>query len=219
MKNVVIGLAGVKTSGKDTVSNMIKSLITDAGNSALADKLKNVSADVFGLKRVQFDSQNLKEVPFDQPIKLTMQHVEQVLAQFGVELTDTLKTLYQTSVVGMDLDSPRKIAQIVGTEILRSTGNENIHCDNVQIHDGVTIITDIRFPNEYEYFTNKRDVKFLPLYIHRQVAEYLVTEDSHPSEKLVFTFADKCIKIDNDGDFVNTYKQVVSIILDFIKGC
>ena len=213
--NVIIGLAGVKTSGKSTVCNMFREFIK-ADESALADKLKNVSAEVFGLERNQFDAQELKEVPFDTPIILTAQNIADVLNGFNLSFSvKEFENLYG-ELVGTELSSPRRVAQFVGTEILRATGDEDIHCDNVTINENnITIISDLRFPNEYEYFQNKHnngELTFIPLYVQRDEAEKHVTEDSHPSEKGVFIFSDKCIKIDNNGTFSNTEGQVKSIV-------
>jgi len=212
----VIGLAGVKTSGKSTVAEMVKSLVPNAKEAALADKLKNVSAEVFGLDREQFDNQDLKEVPFDNPKLLDHGRIEQILTLFNVEPTQELmQTYYTNNVEGMLLETPRKIAQIVGTEVLRATGNSDIHCENVPLNnEGVTVISDLRFPNEYEYFKNSKDIFFIPLYIHRTEAEKHVTEDSHPSEKCVFEFNNKCVMIDNNGTLENTKAQVFNVLKD-----
>lgn len=213
----IIGLAGVKTSGKSTVANMVKEFVNNAGESALADKLKNVCAEVFGLQRIQFDSQNLKELPLEAPITLSMEHIEDILSKFGVSMTKELNEKYK-NVTGILLDSPRKIAQIVGTEVLRATGNEDIHCDNVQLHEGVTIISDLRFPNEFSYFSGRDDIKFIPIYVQRNEAEKHVTKDSHPSETSVFLFSDKCIRVDNNGSLQNTERQIRNILEEKLFG-
>jgi len=162
---IIIGLAGVKTSGKSTVANIIKEYIPQASESALADKLKNTCAKVFGLKRNFFDLQELKEEPIiNGPIELTYGRIYDILADFEVTLTDTLKDNYK-DIVGMLLYTPRQIAQIIGTEVLRMTGNADIHCDNVKIDSKITIISDIRFPNEFDYFSKKKGLS-LYLYIY-----------------------------------------------------
>jgi len=214
-KKIVIGLAGVKTSGKSTVTSMIQEFIAEAKEAALADKLKNVCAKVFDIPRSTFDLQEYKEIPFsvfNMTRTLAKKDIADILFLFKVEFTNelhlTLKDLY-----GMDLKSARHIAQIVGTEVLRATGNANIHCDNVPLNEsGITIISDVRFPNEYEYFSNSKDVNFIPLYISRRKAEKHVTPESHASERLVFTFSDKCHLINNNADLENTRDQIQKVL-------
>jgi len=217
MSKLIIGLAGVKTSGKSTVANIIKKLAPNAVETALADNLKNTCAEVFNLERVQFDSQDLKEVPFETPITLTLDHVTAILDKFNVK---NISLDRFNNVVGTSLETPRRIAQIVGTEVLRATGNPDIHCDNVNTDGDVVIISDMRFPNEFEYFKNlglkSPDVKFIPLYIQRDIAEIVVDENSHPSEKSVFLFRDNCLKVDNNGTIKGTETRVRSLLTDYI---
>lgn len=208
----VIGIAGVKTSGKSTVANMIKSMVDGAKEAALADKLKNTCAQVFNISRDHFDNQDLKEVPFEEPKKLGVYEIGAILESFGIDMT-AREIDSKFDVTNMMLETPRKIAQIVGTEILRQAGDEYIHCKNVPLNEtGVTIISDVRFPNEFEYFKNKKDVFFMPLYIARDEAEKHVTPDSHPSEKCVFEFNDKCVRIDNNGTIEETRSQIYNIL-------
>ena len=213
----IIGLAGVKTSGKSTVANMIKDMLPNTTESALADKLKNVCAEVFNIERNQLDAQELKEVPFDTPKVLFQERIEEILNLFNIEVTEELLQKYMTNnIEGMLLETPRKIAQIVGTEVLRTAGNPDIHCDNVNLDGDIVVISDLRFPNEFSYFSNK-DFNFVPLYIQRDEAEKHVTEDSHPSEKCVFEFSGKCIKINNNGSLKNTKEQIKKIIEGSVK--
>ena len=214
MSKTVIGLAGVKTSGKSTVANMLREFVSST-EAALADKLKNTCAEVFRLERKQFDLQELKEVPFpeNEVRKLGTHHIRNILESFGVEMTPAEMSEKYSNLIGMTLDTPRKIAQIVGTEILRATGDEDIHCKSVSLNpNGITIISDLRFPNEFEYFNNLEGVDFIPLHVQRNLAEDLVTKDSHPSETSVFKFTDKCIKINNNGSFSETELQIKNIV-------
>lgn len=213
--SVVFGITGVKTSGKSTVSEMIRSCVAGAKESALADKLKNVSAEAFDIPRDHFDDQSIKEVPFiTGPKFLTKEIIDHILLEFNITISEIqLNDVFQ-KLRYITLETPRRIAQIVGTELLREFGGEDIHCDNVKIYDeGITIISDIRFPNEFNYFNNKDDVKFIPLYIQRDMAEKEVDmEKSHPSETLVFTFCKKCVKIDNNGTLEKTFDQVREVL-------
>jgi len=207
-KKNIIGLIGVKQSGKSTVCNIIKKYIPNAKESALADKLKNVCADVFGLKREQLDLQELKEVPFDKPKRLTSDSIVRVLIAFGIKYEDMdLGKIYK-SVVNMDLLTPRHIAQIVGTEVLRQAGDKDVHCKNVDIDGDLIIISDVRFKNELDFFSDKNKFNFTPFYIHRKEAEKHVTENSHRSEKEVLEFCHKCVQIDNNSTIDDLEKQI-----------
>ena len=218
----IIGLTGVKTSGKSTVANMIREFVPNVQEVALADKLKNTCAEVFNVPREHFDRQDLKEVPFDNPKLLDHERIEQILKAFNIEPSEGLMNYYyEYGIEGITLESPRKIAQIVGTEILRAAGNDDIHCQNVELNGNVVVVSDVRFPNEFNYFNNLafeqtdtgvNKLRFIPVYVQRDEAEKHINENSHSSETSLFEFADKCIKIDNNGSFRNTELQVKQII-------
>jgi hypothetical protein len=213
----VIGIAGVKTSGKSTVTKIIQEVLPGTTESALAGKLKDVCASVFGLTRDQFDLQELKEIPFENPKILSDSIVSQILLHFDAVDVDNYQIIMDKykSVIDMELDTPRKIAQIVGTEVLRANGDEDIHCKNMTLNPNPelpTIISDLRFPNEFEYFNNNPEIKFVPLYLNRQEAEKHVTSESHPSETSVFLFNKKCIEIDNNGTLEQTREQVLKAL-------
>lgn len=208
---IVIGLTGVKTSGKSTVANLLKDLILeDVQESALADKLKNVCSKVFDVPREHFDKQDLKEVPFKSNKILTENDINLILSEFEVNPTKELIYFYnKNNIINKPLKSPRQIAQIVGTEILRAAGDEDIHCKNLKLGNNVTIISDIRFPNEFNYFENLPNTYFLPFYIQRDEAEKYINSNSHSSETSVFTFCQKCININNNKDLEFLKKQIM----------
>ena len=139
MSNIVIGLAGVKTSGKSTVTNIIRKYF-DLKEAALAEKLKVASAETFRVARSDFDDQRYKEVPFAEgPKILTEDSIRSLLTFFKVNPDELIDPVLYTKridtyrdIIGMKLESPRKIAQIVGTEVLRRVG-EDIHCENLEL--------------------------------------------------------------------------------------
>jgi hypothetical protein len=216
----VITLTGVKQSGKSTSSDFIKKMLVgyDVKESALADKLKDVCAEVFNMERVSFDSQQYKEIPFKIfriQKTLTTENVKSILNSFGIDYLDHLqhlRNLQENGIIGMNFESPRHIAQIVGTEILRGVGDPDIHCKFVNLSHDVTIISDSRFVNEFKYFKNLPDIKFIPLYIKRDSAENFDHSKAHVSETDLFNFCDQCVKIDNNGDFEDLESQINEII-------
>lgn len=222
--NIVIGLAGVKTSGKSTVTNIIRKYF-DLKEAALAEKLKVASALAFDVQRSHFDDQAFKEVPFTESKTLTEESIRSILTFFKVNPDEFIDDVLYTKriemyrdIIGMELESPRKIAQIVGTEVLRRVG-EDIHCENLEFNsNGVTVVSDMRFPNEFAYLSRKQGIKFIPIYIKREAAESQVTPQSHSSETSVFKFCGDCFLVDNNGSLENTEKQVMKIIKEQLNG-
>lgn len=217
MSKLVIGLVGVKTSGKSTVAEMIKDRFPEAEEGALANKLKNVSAEMAGVPREHFDRQDLKEVPFDKPRVLTLGSIVDILRAFNVNhmSEEEIAKKYE-GIIGMLLHTPREVAQIIGTEVLREAGDEDIHCKNLIMDSDISIVSDVRFPNEYTYFNEKvENLKFIPLYIQRDEAEKYVTPESHASERLVFDFCNGCIKVGNNGsleDLENNLEPIFTLV-------
>jgi len=214
----IIGLVGVKQSGKSTTASIIKKYYPNAKETALADKLKDVCADVFGLSRECFDDQRYKEIPFKVfKIKkiLELCDIIDVLALFGIRMTCDLEYKYrEQGLINMELESPRHIAQIIGTQILRQAGDSDIHCRNVDLNGDFLTIGDVRFVNEFDYFYNKAGINFIPIYISRDSAEAQVTENSHISEREVFLFRDKCIRLDNNGTLEDLEINIKQILFE-----
>jgi hypothetical protein len=222
--NIVIGLIGPKTCGKSTVTAILDEFY-NVREAALADKLKNVSAEVFNLRREQLDRQDMKEVDFEKPKELSSERIGKVLEGFGVNidsfkdpvLMQTYREFYKP-ITGRMLRSPREVAQIIGTEVLRFV-DQDIHCKNVRIsNDSFTVVSDVRFSNEYAYFNGLGNVKFIPLYIQRDLAEAQVKPESHISEREFMEFRDKCFKVDNNGDLKDTERQVKQIVDKVLYG-
>jgi hypothetical protein len=195
-KPIVIGLVAPKEAGKTTTTNMMAEFV-DIKESAFADKLKNVCSSASGIPRVNFDDQKLKEVPFEKPVLLTLGMITHILDRYGAETLETSKLQH---LIEKPLISPRHIAQIVGTELLRDLVSQTVHIDNVPIHkDFITVISDTRFENEYDVMKDKEDIDYYPAYIYRKEAEEAAKNSDHASEKDFFKFKDKCYVIDNNG--------------------
>jgi hypothetical protein len=197
MKPIVIGIVAPKEAGKTTTTNMIAEF-TAIRESAFADKLKNTCAKAFNIPRENFDRQDLKEVKLETPKVLTLETIKAIFKEYDREDEIELKP----GVVNMELHTPRHIAQVVGTELLRDHLGKNIHIENVIIDPTrVTVISDTRFENEYEVMNARDDIRYFAAYVYRKQAEDQAKLSTHPSETEFFKFKDKCYLIDNNGDF------------------
>lgn len=196
-KPIVIGIVAPKQAGKSTTTNMMAEFV-NIKESAFADKLKNSCAKAFGIPRHHFDDQNKKEVQFETPKKLDLDKIDSILRDYNAPMNSrTVKP----SLVGMELYTPRHIAQIVGTELLRDGVSKNVHIENVIIHpEAITVISDTRFENEYEMMKNRDDIEYYAAYVYRKQAEEVAKTSTHASETEFFKFKDKCYVIDNNGD-------------------
>lgn len=174
----VIALVGAKGAGKTTAFNTIKEIL-DVQEVTLASKLKDVSAQVFDIPREHFDSHKYKEKDLDTPVFLTSEALVKVFNAYDVS-PDFDKLVRQH--IGQVLHTPRQIAQYIGTEVLR-TYNPDVHCFEAvkSVTKDVGVVTDMRFPNEYNYF-DKNYPEFHLLYIQNNGAENEAAKDTHASE-------------------------------------
>jgi hypothetical protein len=197
MKNlpIVIGLVGYKQSGKTTTFNYICDFLgkKEVQELMLAGKLKKVCSKIFHTPIQCFEDQNLKEVPYELPIKINQQDLTALAKAYKIDKKTELKAFVK------ELKTPRQVLQFVGTEILRQV-DEKIHCqvigDAIKI-DKVNVVTDIRFQNEYDYFKNQVKCKFIPIHISRLCVE--TNKDTHASEKDIKNISKNCTLLDNNG--------------------
>jgi hypothetical protein len=193
----IVALTGVKTSGKTTAFNFIKEAYPDVVEIQIARKLKDVCASVFGVDRALFDDPARKEVELETPVYLTRKNIEAAIEAYG-KVSD-----YDRHVrphVGKVLESPRRLAQYIGTEVLRNV-DLDIHCIGAVMdlpEDGFFVVTDMRFLSEFDFFKNNFAAEFFPYYIQSNRAEETAT-DPHPSEREVREVAKKCKPVPNNG--------------------
>lgn len=194
----IIGLTGLKTSGKTTAFNAIKDVYPEIVEIQLAKKLKDVCAEFLGVDRVLFDDPARKEVKLEEPVYLEGPYIEAMIKSYGF-VPDYDK--HVRPHVGTVLESPRRIAQYVGTEVLRNV-DDQIHCKGAVMdlpEEGLFVLTDMRFPNEYDFFANHYECNFYPYYIQSYRAEAAGAGDMHPSERMVLETAKNCTAISNNA--------------------
>lgn len=211
-----ICLTGVKQAGKSTLARVARELNANVVELAIADKLKNACAKVFNVPRSHFDLSEFKEKDLDTYAYLDPENVAGVIREFGVEPD------YEKHVrphLGVILETPRRIAQYFGTEVLRSI-DDRIHCLGT-LHglpeEGTFIVTDMRFPNEYEFFSGQTALVDT-IYVHNARAEALSAKDAHISEKFIKEIGAKCHFRLANNDTLEAYETSVRTLLQQLLG-
>lgn len=193
---IIMAFTGVKGSGKSTASSFLTEVNSDLREITLAKRLKDASSIALKIDRNSFDDPAVKEKELDTPVYLDDKKVKQIFDIF--KLSPDFDT-YIRPHIGVILHSPRRAAQYVGTEILRAY-DEDIHCKGavLDIEAGRSyVVTDLRFPGEYQFFKNRFGENFHPYYVQNIQAEKKI--DNHPSERQVFEVAKLCPKLENNG--------------------
>ncbi len=210
-KHGVIAFCGSKGSGKSTSATIFKELYTGPTEElAFAGHLKKVCANVFLIDHNKFIDPLLKEVELNEYISLNPQNIKDVLSLFKIETYDFDK--HVRPHIGQVFDTPRKLLQYVGTELLHPL-DPLIHVNvTLKLKDPnkLSIITDLRFPKEFDYLCQRLD--FIPVYVYNRSAEDRAAADNHPSERGVLTFKHKCVIVDNNG----TMDQLRQELLKFM---
>ena len=194
---LVLGVSGHKGSGKDTFYSIIKKSYPQVQRKAIADQLKMACSEVFNVKIKHFNSPKLKEEELENFIYLTEDKIIALLNKFNLEYNYDLHVRPHISEV---IKTPRKLAQYVGTEILRSFDLDlhiKLLCDTLK--EEFILITDVRFLNEFDYLKKEFGDGFFGIYIDNYTAALKAEADPHLSEKEVKLIGKRCIRIENNG--------------------
>lgn len=203
MKRRVIGLIGNKESGKSTTARLIKEQFPTAQEVMLAGHLKRVLSEVFSLPLRIFEDQELKEKEILPNLILEKDIIQAIFKAFSMNLTEeTLK-----KHLDKEFKTTRKIMQYVGTDVLRAI-DPDIHLKWAlkNVEAPLLIISDIRFPNEFDYFKN--NTLFLSVGISRiQNKE----KDLHSSEIQIEKMIEGCDVILKNNKDLEFFKEQIKI--------
>lgn len=197
MNKVIISLVGVKRSGKSTASELLQDMLPDAKSVAIADKLKQVCSDAFDLDLIHFNSQDLKEEPLIYPLNLKIDGLSTILESFKLPNSKAINVSSENilELATMKMRTPRQILQNVGM-FVRDTFGKSIHMSHLDLSSSITIVSDVRFENEFQYLDKLKGYIHIPIYIENKEAE--AVKDLHISEKDYLKFKNKCTKLDNN---------------------
>jgi energy-coupling factor transporter ATP-binding protein EcfA2 len=212
-KPKIIAFCGAKGSGKSTSAELLKEVSNlEIKEVAFADHLKLTCSKVFNLNMDNFINPNLKERELDSYINLNSVNIIEVLTEFKILDID-----YDRMVrphMGQVFDTPRKLLQYIGTNLLHLI-DPLIHVksafDSID-STKLNLITDLRFPQEFEAL---KDTALL-VYVSNDRAELLSSYDTHASEKGFLKFRDNCIKLDNNQDVHALREKIQQLVKEYL---
>ena len=231
-KRPLIGIAGVKNSGKDTVASMI-SFVHECGTYStfkkwydnseqynrsiihFADALKDCVSIVFNIKRSLLDDRNIKDAHYYNPATCEVIDDQAVIkghiSKYSLEELRNLGMPNNECAIKI-----RHILQWFGTDICRNHINENIwvkvcmnRAQHLKHYNGFCIIADCRFQNEVDAILKNGGVVFR---INREDAG---SKDTHASEDIA-KLTD-CIDIDNNHGLIGLYYAVYDKVMKMLK--
>ena len=179
---MIFGMCGKAGSGKDTVGDYLIETY-NCEKLALADPIKRLVKDVFALD---------DHTVYDRVAR------EEPLEQWGNW-------------------SVRKLLQFVGTELFRRNIDEAIWVKSLwyKVRDELAIknyvISDIRFPNELNFFEGKAGTDFASIKVVRDGKDGVVGLKGHESEAYDL---DTTYLVENNGTFEELYNKVDFIASD-----
>ncbi len=199
----VLGLNGPAGAGKDTVADYLVATHGWDGKLSFAGNLKKICKRTFQLTDDDINSQEGKMRRFLKPRVLTQTHLN-VILNLMVE-THRYHPLRKggkaevLSLVGTEMRTPRRVLQLVGTDICRAL-IPNYHVDVLvaQIRANPNkryIITDVRFPNEGDVVLDA--FKGLVAYVDRPNPAAQNVDRTHASETAMISWGRFVDNIDN----------------------
>lgn len=233
-KDLLIGVSGLRNSGKDTVCNIIdyimrngimkvdynKWIVNGINNTiykkqtiGFADGIKDILSRLFGIKRECFDSRAYKDTLYfylkeRQFVTIeTAQREHTTIIHNQMINTNFGLNQYMNTNACIKL---RTLMQWFGTEI----GRNQLY-DEVWIEDTIRRANKIRNRNKYclisdVRFGNESEAIHNAEGIIIKVERPNLTKDNHPSEELNFKYD---FIINNDGSLMTLFYRV----LEFIK--
>lgn len=205
---MIIAFAGKKGSGKDesAIALIDRHKFIRIG---LADKLKDITAKVLGISRIDMDNPDLKEKIFHIPIRITEHHIHnlfEILEDDGFVVTEDNYREVCHTFVGRPLTSIRHTLQMVGTDIIRNYVDDAVwlkYFEKATLNTKANIcVSDARFPNERKFL---KDLGAILVLVKRNG---LVSADSHVSENLLGEDKDYDIILNNNACITSLHADI-----------
>ena len=209
---MIIGLSGHIGVGKDTVGNIIKELDIDSNwqIKKFASKLKQIATILTGIPSEMFEDQEFKKTYLGEEWTLKTK-TDHTLIKDGKATMAEITTRMTV----------RDMLQKLGTEAMRNglhpdTWINALMCNYKKVKDKDEeysypnwIITDVRFPNEYDAIKSKGGII---IRINRNESEKKSTK--HVSETALDGYIYDYV-INNDSDINSLTKEIIKMLFKF----
>ncbi len=213
----VIGLLGVKGSGKDTCAQY---LIDQLGfrRIGFADALYKEVADAFGVTVAFLGNRDTKETPL--PELALSRCADQA---FVTAVAEELGWTQTTPELLAQPQSPRFVLQLWGTEYRRRRGVDSYWLDQVKaaIESNPTVsfvVTDVRFLNEFRFIAEQGGVRVRirrPELEAREAAERAkFGRAAHPSETELLTVTTDAEILNVEGNPLSLREGILAVAAD-----
>jgi hypothetical protein len=155
---MIIGLVGYAGAGKDTAYALMKPQLQNYKNFKFAGKLKEFCSNMYDMPPQTFEVYEEKMKDFSFIISVEEYHKR--FKELCCEVLNICDMPHLSSISLMELCSkiengmvsiettPRKILQIIGTNVFRDYYSETVWIDFLE--EGDYVVTDVRFLNEAE---------------------------------------------------------------------
>jgi dephospho-CoA kinase len=177
---MLIGIGGKAGAGKDTIGDYLVDTM-EFQRESMAAPIKRLVKDVFVLDDYTVYDRVAREQPLEE----------------------------------WDGKSVRELTQFIGTELFRGQVEDIIwvkslwHRIRGSIHENNYVVTDIRFPDELEFFTENLGDKFLFIKVEREGCDGDVGIKGHRSEQYDLTGD---VTLCNDGTIKDLYNKVNDVL-------
>lgn len=230
--NKLIAISGVKSSGKDTTSKMFQyclsvprvfrqywlyKLINKIVPKkykliAFADPLKKMLSILLNIPINKFNDRAFKELYY-----VNIPTLNQTFSKDKLSDSKFNKLVKELNLNLVDSNlSIRQLMQYFGTSVMRTYFGENVWINSTLKHStNKTIITDLRFINEYNAIKEHHGIS---IYINRP-GYYFGEHASEREMELLLDSQAYDYVIDNSGSFKDLFNQIKNIANDISGNC